>query len=289
MSIEGQVAIVTGGAVGFGWAFARDLTRAGADVTICDIRTDVGEVAAALGTPDRPIEGIVADVRESADVRRVVDRVVERTGRVDILINNAGVARFTSLDDPWDKVVDDYAHTVDTNLKGVYLFGRAVAPHMIRQRGGHIVNIATDHMHTCGWPEQVDHADAERCHEYLKLAPGIPRAPGSEEMDVYDASKWALNGLTRSWAMSMREHGVRVNNFCMGGANTPMQSAMWGGEIPDSLLPWLMKADDVSTVLMALLEEGPQGRSGDNVGMWVGHPAVLPPPSPILNITPASQ
>ena len=96
------------------------------------------------------------------DVRRVVDDVVRRTGTIDVLVNNAGVVRVTDPTDPWEKALDDYDHVVGTNFKGVFLFGRAVIPLMVEQGSGNIVNIATDHVHTCGWPEAVDHADSSR-------------------------------------------------------------------------------------------------------------------------------
>lgn len=295
MTLKGQTAIVTGGAVGLGRAFAADLARAGAEVTICDIREDVRQAAASLSTGGTSVEGVLADVSQPADVQRVVDGVISRSGRIDILINNAGVLRLTDARDPLDKSIDDFDYQIRTNLKGVFLFGRAVAPQMVKQGGGHIVNIATDHMHNCGWPDQVSHADAPGC-----LFANERRRPGWHGMDVYDASKWALNGLTHAWALTLREHGVRVNNLCMGAAESPMMRATWaaltgvddetlsGPEHEETIAAWL-KPGDVSRVLMELLEEGPDGRSGDNVGVWVGHPATLPPPSQILNVPPSKD
>src|SRR6185437_12303989 len=106
-------------------------------------------------------------------------------------------------------------------LRSAFLFGRAAATVMSKQRSGNIVNIATDHIHTCGWPETADHADAPSCPWA-----GEPRPPGAAGIDLYDASKWALNGLTQNWAKELLPRGVRVNNLCMGTTDTPMARAM---------------------------------------------------------------
>ena len=78
------------------------------------------------------------------------------------MVNNAGVVRVTApTTDSWEQAVDDFRSMVDVNLGGTYLVGRAAIPHLI-QHGGDIVNITTDHIHTCGYPIEVDHADAGR-------------------------------------------------------------------------------------------------------------------------------
>jgi NAD(P)-dependent dehydrogenase (short-subunit alcohol dehydrogenase family) len=106
-------------------------------------------------------------------------------------------------------------------------------------------------------------------------------------MDLYDASKWALNGLGLSWAKELREHGIRVNNLCMGASDSPMQYAVHGydspEQIPADLRDSWLGPEAMGSVLIDLLAEGPSGRSGDNIGIWVGHPVVLPPPSPVLD------
>ena len=282
MSLQGSSAIVTGGAVGLGRALTLALARAGADVTVCDVRP---EVAQAASNGAGSLTGVVADVSQPDDVRRVVDGVLDRHGRIDILINNAGVVRLTEPTDDWAKALEDYEAVTGTNLYGSFLFGRAVAPVMAKQGSGNIVNISTDHVHHCGWPQAADHAEAPGCPWASE-----PRRPGFVGMDLYDASKWALNGLTQNWARSLRSQGVRINGICLGSTDSHMLRS-WAGvegesEPPPELLAKWMRADAVAELVIELIEEGPAGRSGDNVAVLVGHPLRLPPPSPLLNLEP---
>jgi 3-oxoacyl-[acyl-carrier protein] reductase len=137
-SIHGQVAIITGAAKGLGRAFARRLGAAGFEIVGCDIDPAIDE-----------LDGLTfcADVSKPEDVRRVVDTALEEHGRIDVLINNAGIARGSQAGQDWELGLHDYEEIVGTNFYGAFLFGRAVAPIMIDQRAGHIVNISTDHIH----------------------------------------------------------------------------------------------------------------------------------------------
>ena len=95
-------------------------------------------------------------------------------------------------------------------------------------------------------------------------------------MDIYDASKWALNGLTQAWARALTKKGVRVNALCMGATDTEMLRGFYGGSPPpQELATWLQPAL-IAEVLLDLLREGPGGRTGQNIGLWVGHPLELP-------------
>ena len=116
---------------------------------------------------------------------------------------------------------------------------------------------------------------------------GAPRRPlGPGPFDAYDASKWALNGLTQTWAHQLREYGVRVNNICLGATDSEMmrEAVLVGRGRPASqreIDSW-MPTDTVADVVLQLHDEGADGRSGDNVGIWLGHPIVLPPAHPVL-------
>jgi NAD(P)-dependent dehydrogenase (short-subunit alcohol dehydrogenase family) len=99
-------------------------------------------------------------------------------------------------------------------------------------------------------------------------------------MDLYNASKWALNGLTFDWAIALRKHGIRVNALCLGAADTEMLRSFIGADPDPEFVATWMRPADVAAVLVALLEEGPDGRTGDNIGLYAGHPCVLPPPGP---------
>jgi len=257
-------AVVTGAAGGLGRALVGALASSGLRVVACDIRPAVTELAYD------GVDAIVADVADADDVQRVADRA----GDVDVLVNNAAVVRRTHPLDSWEQTVEDFAATIGPNLRGAYLMGRAVIPRMVARGRGDIVNVAADHQHTCGWPVALDHDDAPDCP--WRDAPRYPC--GGRSFDLYDASKWALNGLTFTWALALRPHGVRVNNLCLGATDTPMLRSFLG-EAPDpDVLASSLRPADVAAVVLELLAEGPDGRTGDNIGLWVGHPCVLPAP-----------
>jgi 3-oxoacyl-[acyl-carrier protein] reductase len=265
--LSGRRAIVTGAAQGLGRAFTTALAGAGAAVAVCDVDPAVAEVGAAAWTA-------VADVSDPTSVRAFVDGAAERLGGLDIVVNNAGIVRQTRpLTDSWEQTVDDYDAVMAANVRGAYLVGRAAIRHLVA-RGGDIVNVTTDHIHTCGYPEAVDHAEAPDCRWAETRRPPL----GNATFDVYDASKFALGGLTHVWARALREQRVRVNSFGMGATETPMLLAHLErkGVPPPANL---MKAARVAEILVELIAEGPDGRTGDSVQLWADHPCVLPPPS----------
>jgi 3-oxoacyl-[acyl-carrier protein] reductase len=266
-ALAGRRAIVSGAAQGLGRAFFEALADAGAAVAVCDVDPAVERLGAARWSA-------VADVSDPAAVRAFADQAAERLGGIDIVVNNAGVVRQTSpAYDDFEKAVDDFDAVVSVNLRGAYLLGRAVIPHLIRD-GGDLINITTDHVHTCGYPEAIDHADAPDCRWAGTRRPAV----GNAIFDVYDASKWGLKGLTSVWALALAEHGVRVNSMGMGATETPMILAHLqrkGVPRPTNL----MSAECVAQVLVDLIAEGPAGRSGDSVQLWPDHPCVLPPVS----------
>ena len=239
-SLAGHVAVVSGAARGLGAEWVRALRGAGATVVGFDVRRGAD---------------LVADVSEPDQVLDVVERVVAEHGRIDISVANAGRVRLTSPLDPWSKALEDFDDQIGTNLKGVYLLGRAVAPIMVANGGGHIVNISTDH---------------------LNRAPGVATGGGAH-MDAYDASKYGIRGLTESWAVALAEHHVRVNELCMGAtAGEFLHEFLGDRATPDVVATWI-HPEDLGRVLVELIEEGPQGRTGQQIGLWVGHPIVLPP------------
>ena len=269
--LDGRRAIVTGAAQGLGRAFAEALAAQGAHVAVCDIRPDVEELPAVLRGHGVTAVARVADVADPAAVAAFVELAVGELGGLDLVVNNAGVVRATSpTTDPLDQAIEDFRWMIDVNLGGTYLVGRAAMPHLVAAGRGDIVNVTTDHIHTCGYPVALDHADAADCPWAA-----APRPPlGGPGFDVYDASKWGVKGLTITWARALARHGVRVNGFGMGATNTPMFRSHLGGKpVP----PTTMEPEQVAAVLVDLLAEGPGGRTGDSIELWVGHPCVLPP------------
>jgi NAD(P)-dependent dehydrogenase (short-subunit alcohol dehydrogenase family) len=123
---------------------------------------------------------------------------------------------------------------------------------MQRRGGGDIVNIST----------------------YYVLP---ARSPGTNgvETDLYNASKWALNGFTDAWAKYLHKDNIRVNGICMGATDTSMLRGLFtDGELPAELAATVMQPDDMGRLLIDLLEDG---RSGENIGAWVGHAIELGP------------
>jgi NAD(P)-dependent dehydrogenase (short-subunit alcohol dehydrogenase family) len=123
---------------------------------------------------------------------------------------------------------------------------------MIEQESGHIVNVSTDH---------VDPTPGQKVW-------------GHGGMDLYNASKWALNGLTLDWAAVLGRSGIRVNGLCLGATDTPMLRA-FAGDAPASVVETWMRPDRICDLVIELLEEGPGGRTGHDLGCWVGRPLSL--------------
>jgi NAD(P)-dependent dehydrogenase (short-subunit alcohol dehydrogenase family) len=269
--LDGKVALVTGTAVGLGNAFARALAAEGALLSVCDVRDEVTELSRAIG---KPVLAMKADVSKAEDVRRVVDTTKRELGRIDVLVNNAGGWAASLPTDSLEKSIKDYDYLVGTNLKGVFMFGRAVIPIMIEQGGGDIVNICTDHVQTCGSPWELSHDDAPNCPWAGKPPRPTGGGPG---MDLYDASKWAHLGLTFAWAQALETYHIRVNALCMGATDSHMLRSFHNLN-PESFPPeevalW-MKAEDVARLMIDLIRDG---RTGDSIGIAMGHPIVLPP------------
>jgi NAD(P)-dependent dehydrogenase (short-subunit alcohol dehydrogenase family) len=250
--LAGRVAIVTGAAQGLGHAFAERLVAEGCFVVVTDRDPSIIQTAGAIGAI-----GHHGDVADDGHVRRVVDATVTAYGTVGILVNNAGEVMQSGPRDGWETAADDFDRIIGSNTKGAFLFGRAVAPVMIDGEGGDIVNISTDHVKPC--PD---------CHPHH----------GHGSMDLYNASKWALNGLTFDWATSLARHNVRVNNICMGATDTAMLRGWIGAEPDPAVVATWMRPEQVAQVLVDLLAEGPQGRTGNNIGLYAGYDCVLPPP-----------
>ena len=181
--LDNKIAIVTAAAgAGIGQASARRMAEEGARVVVTDVHARrVQEVAQSM-TSDFGYEvlGLTVDVRNVDDVRGMVDATIERHGRVDILMNNAG---FNKLSPVWEMDDETWKSVIDVNLTGTFHCIRAVLPHMIGQKSGAIVSMAS----MAGW---VGSSDGE-AH--------------------YSAAKAGVMGLTRAVAAEVGKHGIRVN------------------------------------------------------------------------------
>jgi 3-oxoacyl-[acyl-carrier protein] reductase len=184
--LTGQVAVITGGAHGIGNAIARRFAAEGARVVIADIAAEAGEAAAARITAGGgEAVAVGCDVGDPADVDRVVKTALSRYGGIDILVNNAGDVvtqrHFLDGDEKW------WDDMIRTNLKGHFLFTHRIAPIMAAARHGVIINMSS--------------GGANRSHR---------GAVG------YDASKGAVEAMTRSLALELAPYGIRVNALVPG-------------------------------------------------------------------------
>lgn len=192
---DGKVAVVTGAARGIGQAIAKRLAQEGADVVICDLQAEwLAETAGIVQGLGRKALPLAVDVGDSEAVNACIAEVVKVFGKVDVMVNNAGITKDTLLvrmsDDDWDAVLR-------VNLKGTFLFSRAVAKHMMKQRSGAIVNIAS-----------------------------ISGIIGTAGQANYAASKAGVIGLTKSTANELAGRGVRANAIAPGFISSKMTDAL---------------------------------------------------------------
>jgi len=254
-NIAGRVALVTGAATGIGRGIAEGLAARGAHLALCDRKPSIEEVAAELAERfEIRTASWVGDVADPTHVWQVVDGALAHLGRVDILVNNVGTWIGSRVTEPVDQALATYERLVAVNTRAAFLFGRALIPQMQALGRGDIVNINTDHSYT---------------------EPSRPTG-GGESMDVYDASKWALNGFTLSWAKAL-EGVVRVNAICMGRTDSEMLRGFNPTATPEDIASWKTPAD-IARLVMALLDEGPSGRTGFNLPVWWKDPIVMAPP-----------
>jgi len=273
VKLKGKSAIVTGAAVGLGSSYAKALAQEGVNIAVCDLREEIHEVAGGLRALGVNAVSYQGDVSDPDHVRAVVDGARAEFGSIDILVNNAGVWGVSVADDDLDKSLEDYEQIVGTNLKGEYLFGRAVIPIMIEQgKGGEIVNIATDHMVTCGTPYFC-------CPKLEACSWGDSPRPtgGGDAMDLYDAGKWGLNGLLYGWAKALAPHNIRVNAFCMGATDSHMLRGFHDFDPSEEEVASWMLAEDNAQAMIDMLLEGPSGRNAQNVNFCIGRPVQLEP------------
>lgn len=247
MSVEGKVAIVSGAAGGLGRAFAERLVSEGMVVLAFDVNSDVQTIAGATG--------VVADVSKREDVERVIDQA-STMGDIAVVVNNAGTWKKTPVDSSWEQALADWDFIMDTNLKGVLMLSRAAVPHLRAAGGGHIINIST----------------------YYVL-PAKSDGTNQPDTDLYNASKWALNGFTDAWAKYLAKDNINVNGMCMGATDTPMLRGLFpDNELPPEMKKVVMQDSDIAQQMMDIINSG---RSGENFGAWVGEKISLGDQPPI--------
>lgn len=215
------LALVTGASRGIGYAIAAELARRGHRLALLACRPEPLEEAARNLSHKAPaVRAFPCDVRQPAQVEAAVRQALDWGGRVDVLVNNAGIGLFAPVHRLSQAEWDD---TFDTNLRGVFLCSKAVIPTMMEQGSGHIINISS-------------------------LAGKNALAGGS----AYCASKWGLMGLTYCMAEDLRAYGIRVSVVCPGTVET--EFSPHAGKDPKRML----QPEDVARVVGWLLEQEPQ-------------------------------
>ncbi|HEY1524971.1 MAG TPA: SDR family oxidoreductase [Candidatus Angelobacter sp.] len=221
-NLNGKTALITGGGRGIGAAIALRLASLGATTIVCGrtlarLQHTAGQIRSAGGQS----EALACDVADWNSVAALAERVQKTFGRLDVLVNNAGIGTFsgplhTMPTEKWDAMFN-------TNLRGVFYMVRAFAPMMISGGGGDIVNISS-----------------------IAGKNAVPNAA------AYSASKWGLNGLTYSVAEELRGHKIRVAVVCPGSTHTEF------GAHEGKSLEKMLIADDVAHTVEMLVTQRPQ-------------------------------
>lgn len=238
----GKVAFVSGAAHGQGRAVALALSQRGAKILAFDVARPLAEIGYAMGTSGE-LESLRAecaagggecisrqgDVRDAGAIALAVRSALDAWGAIDILFNNAGICSYglahELTEDAWDAMID-------INLKGCWLVAKHVIPGMIDRRSGVIINNSS-----------------------------VAGLRGMARLSHYAASKWGVTGLTKSWALELAPHNIRVNSIHPTGVNTPMNDglAQLEGLTPREIaersagnllpVPWIETQDVAEAVL----------------------------------------
>lgn len=249
LSLTGRKALVTGASKGIGFESCRTLAEAGADViAVARDRAGLAEAAAVVEGAGRRCLTLAVDLADAEAVSATAGEAVRQWGTIDILVNNAGTSSPASL---IDQTIEDWDRILAVNLRAPWLFARALAPGMIAQRRGKIVNISSQTSSVA----LVDHG-------------------------AYAASKNGLNGLTKVMTVEWAPHNIQSNAICPTVVMTPMGEQVWSD--PAKLGPFVAKipagrvarTDEVCDLILFLSSSASDMINGETIFLDGGYTAV---------------
>ena len=245
LGLGGKVAMVTGGGSGIGEAIALRLAEEGATMVAADL--DGGNAEAVAERAGPPAEGVALDISSFEQAKAAVDGVVERHGRLDVLVNCAGAWRIGPF---MDAPPEDWAFEVDTNLLGTINCTRAALDPMVAQGGGKIVNISSD---------------AGRVGEFRQA--------------VYSGAKAGIIGFSKAVAREVGRSGIHVNVVCPGYTKTPGTAGQIDPELEARIakgypLRKLGLPDDVAKMAVFLASDGASHITGQTISVSGGYSMV---------------
>lgn len=218
MNLKGKCAIVTGGTKGIGRAIAEALVREG--VNVCVSSRHENEIEAAVrdlrGLGGGDVVGAVCDVRDHDEVKALVAHTVAEFGRLDLLVNNAGIGIFGKVE---DTSPEDFRAVLETNLFGVFYCCHEAIPEMKKHGGGYIINVSS-----------------------------LAGTNAHPKMAAYNASKFGLNGFSEALMQEVRHDGIKVSYIMPGSVNTE-----FGGDEPGAEKAWQLQPADIARVVLDLL------------------------------------
>jgi NAD(P)-dependent dehydrogenase (short-subunit alcohol dehydrogenase family) len=217
MNLQNKVAIVTGGTKGIGRAIAESLLKSGAKVFICARNRDELKSAVAEMSELGQVEGELCDTRSFEQVKTMIDECERRFGGVDVLVNNAGVGIFKSVE---ELAPEEFQAVLETNLFGVFYACHAAIPLMKKRGGGYIINISS-----------------------------LAGANAHPQMSAYNASKFGLNGFSEAMMQEVRQDNIKVSYIMPGSVNTA-----FGGESVSPDKAWQLQPADIAQVVLNLLQ-----------------------------------
>ena len=228
MKLKDQVSIVTGSGRGIGRAIALALAKEGSQVVvIARTESEIESVAQEINSLGGKAIAIKADVTNESEVKSMVQTVIDKFGRIDILINNAGYAKHAYIQDISNDLWDT---TMNINLRGIMLCTRAVYSYMMNQQSGYIINISS----------------------------GAGKNGGSMYA-TYSTSKFGVIGFTESLAAEGRRYGIKASVICPG----PVATKMRAGNHPNDDVSKLMQPEDIADVALFLVTQPKRAYIGE--------------------------